>query len=206
MSPVGAIARRVANRGINVVYTSGWEGRSNGQSWQRDCPEGIVDHHTAGGNNVNIDQNLIYGVPGLSGPLCNFCIMYDGDLGVIANGPANHAGASGGWDTAPFPNTGMFNSRVLGVEVQYKGTEPMSAAQWNTLAILNHETLEEIGRGGQYNRIKNHQGTSIQGKWDMGIGNGVTYNIADVRSKAAAAGAPPEDWNPVWLQMMGVTD
>lgn len=205
MSPVGAIARRVGDAGINTVYSPGWEGRSNGQSWPAGGPKGFILHHTAGGNNIYIDQNLISGVPGLSGPLCNFCIMYDGDLGVISNGPANHAGASGGWDTEPLPVTGMFNREVLGVEIQYKGTEPMSAPQYNTMLILCNAVMDEIGKPGQFQWVKTHNGTSVQGKWDPGYAPGKTYDIAAMRRDMAnkVVGDDPKTWDSIMLQLMG---
>ena len=203
------IAERVRARGINVVKAEGCETRGNGSSWGQ--IEGIVNHHTAGGNNIYIDQNLISGVPGLSGPLCNYCIMYDGDLGVIAAYPANHAGASGGWDTAPLPVTSDFNRRVLGVEIQYRGVEPMSEAQWKTMCILNYETNKYFDWSPDHIRCKTHNGTSIQGKWDPGYSEGKTYDIGVMRRAFAAVGSTAgDDLNsPVWkenlVQLLGVS-
>ncbi|AOE44541.1 lysin A, N-acetyl-beta-D-muramidase domain [Gordonia phage Jumbo] len=195
--------------GTTIVYSPGWETRGNGQSWPAGGPKGFVDHHTAGGNNIYLDQNLISGVPGLSGPLCNFAGLYDGDLALVAAYPANHAGASGGWDTAPLPRTGMFNREVLGIEMQYRGTEPMSPEQYQTLLAVNFCAAEVLGWEKDYRRIKNHQGTSIQGKWDMGRGNGVTYDINQIRRDIAAKGgtAANDDktWDRVLTQMMGTS-
>ncbi|USH45031.1 lysin A, N-acetylmuramoyl-L-alanine amidase domain [Gordonia phage Camerico] len=192
--------------GTRIVYAPGWETRGNGQNWPAGGPKGFIDHHTAGGNNIYLDQNLINGVPGLSGPLCNFAGLYDGDLALVAAYPANHAGASGGWDTAPLPVTGLFNREVLGIEMQYRGTEPMSAAQYRTLCAVNYCAAKVLGWP-SFNRIKNHQGTSVQGKWDMGRGNGVTYDIAQVRRDIEALGKAGADESPLWesinLQMMG---
>lgn len=187
MTDVLRIAERVLTRGINVVATPGCESRGNGSAWAKiECH---INHHTAGPNNVFVDGNLIDGVPGLSGPLCNFCIMYDGDLGIIAAYPANHAGASGGWDTAPAPVTNDFNRRALGTEIQYRGIEPMSDAQWRTMCILNHEINTYFGWPANYIRCKTHNGTSIEGKWDPGYAPGRTYDVNVMRRAMAEIGA-----------------
>lgn len=200
MNFVLEIAKRVEARGVPLVLGPRIH-QGNGSRWIRpDGVDGHINHHTAGGNNIYLDHNLTYGVPGLSGPLCNYAILYDGDLAVVSLHPANHAGASGGWDTAPLPVTRDFNRRVLGTEVQYRGTEPMSPAQYKTLCILNEEIRRWHGWP-DFSRCKNHQGTSIEGKWDMGKAPGVTYPIAELRRDFAVLGgsgqAPaerPDGW------------
>lgn len=196
---------------INIVYAPGWETRGNGQSWAAGGPKGFIDHHTAGGNNIYLDQNLISGIPGLSGPLCNFAGLYDGDLAVVAAYPANHAGASGGWDTAPLPNTSMFNREVLGIEMQYRGTEPMSPAQYRTMCAVNRCAAIVLGWKSM-NVIKTHNGTSIQGKWDPGYAPGKTYDINKIRSDATAldpngsASEDPKIFDAIMTQLMGTRD
>lgn len=181
------VANECIRRGVNVIFEPGWENRGNGQDWTPGGPKGLVNHHTGGGNNIYLDRNLITGVPGLSGPLCNFAGLYDGDLCVVAAFPANHAGASGGWDTAPLPNTGWFNREVLGIEIQYRGTEPMSPEQWRTVTIFNKVCQEILGWPADQSCSKFHQGTSIQGKWDPGYANGKTYDIYDFRRAVIAS-------------------
>lgn len=206
---IKAIAEEVKRMGTPARYTKGWETRGNGQSSNY---KGLLLHHTAGGNNVNIDQILIDGRWDLSGPLCNFCIMYDGDLGVIAAHPANHAGASGGWDTAPFPRTGLFNREIIGCEIQYKGTEPMSKAQYETAKKLSVATLKVLNKANRFEWIKFHQGTSIEGKWDPGyhINPTKTYSITQFRKDCAGmgsvtAGEDPNsaDWKDNLRQLIG---
>lgn len=206
-NPVLDISERMRAR-VNVVATEGCEVRGNGSAWA--TIEAHVNHHTAGGNNIYVDQNLISGVPGLSGPLCNWCIMYDGDLGIIAAYPANHAGASGGWDTAPAPATNDFNRRALGTEIQYRGVEPMSEAQYRTMCILNFEINTYFNWPSDFIRCKNHNGTSIQGKWDPGYAEGKTYDIAQQRRDFAAIGGSgggenedSAEWQLCLGQMMG---
>lgn len=185
------IANGVAKYGVNIVWAPGWENRGNGSQWAPGGPKGFVNHHTAGGNNIYLDQNLISGVPGLSGPLCNFAGLYDGDLAVVAAYPANHAGASGGWDTAPLPVTGWFNQQVLGIEMQYNGISRMPPEQYRTMTIVNKVAQEVLGWPVSQICSKNHQGTSIEGKWDMGYDRrGYTYDIAQIRRDIAAVRLP----------------
>lgn len=193
MTIVLDITERIRQRkDTTIVAVEGCERRGNGSSWIPDFAQqgGHVNHHTGGGNNIYYDRNLVSGVPGLSGPLCNWAILYDGDLAIIAAFPANHAGASGGWDTAPLQRTNDFNRRSLGTEIQYKGVEPMSDAQWKTMCVLNYEINKFFGWSSDYIRCKNHNGTSVQGKWDPGYAPGKTYDIAEQRRAFAKIGAP----------------
>lgn len=215
MTFVREIARRCAQAGVRVIYVPGCERRGNGQSWAR-WPEGIVDHHTGGGNNIYVDRILIDGRRDLSGPLCNFATLYDGDLALVAEYPANHAGASGGWDTWPLPVTRVFNRQTVGNEIQYRGTEPMSPAQWATILVLNRVTMQvlaEIGAGvlsrnGDPIRIKFHQGTSRTGKWDPGYAPGKTYDIGHFRRTVGRqpqeddmASVPQAQWDRVYHEL-----
>lgn len=187
MTFVLEIAKRVEARGVPLVLGPNIH-KGNGTAWALgDRAEGHVNHHTAGGNNIYLDANLTNGVPGLSGPLSNYAILYDGDLAVVSLHPANHAGASGGWDTAPLPVTRDFNRRVLGTEIQYRGTEPMSPAQYKTMCILNEEIRKYHGWP-DFSRCKTHNGTSVEGKWDPGYAPGKTYDIAALRRDFAVLG------------------
>ena len=201
---IKAVADEFVRLGGRAVYTQGWESRGNGQSSNY---QGLLLHHTAGGRNVNIDQILIDGRWDLPGPLCNFCIMYDGDLGVISANPANHAGASGGWDTAPFARTGLFNRDIIGCEIQYPGTEPMAAVQYESAKRLAVAVTNVLSKAGQFQWVKFHQGTSIEGKWDPGFANGKTYDIAAFRRDVAGMPQSEDENSPDWLdnlrQLMG---
>jgi len=189
MTIIMEIGRRCELAGVRVVRAPGCESRGNGQSWPT-RPEGVLNHHTAGARNIYLDQLLLSGRRDLPGPLTNFATLYDGDLALVAAHPANHAGASGGWDTAPLPVTRVFNRLMVGNEIQYPGTEPMSPAQWRTVVIFNRIALDVIGRSGQWNRIKFHNGTSVTGKWDPGYAPGKTYDIAAFRRAVAQQSTP----------------
>lgn len=203
---IGAIAREFVSLGGKAVYTRGWESRGNGMTSNYG---GLLVHHTAGSRNVNIDQILIDGRWDLPGPLCNFCIMYDGDLGVISANPANHAGASGGWDTAPFAKSSLFNRDIIGCEVQYPGTEPMAAVQYESAKRLSVATLKVLNKARQWQWVKFHQGTSIEGKWDPGyqVNPTRTYDISKFRADCANMTQGEDENSPVWidnkLQMLG---
>jgi hypothetical protein len=177
---------RVRAAGITVHEAPGWQTRGNGQT---SAYEGWLNHHTATGfanSNLGI---LINGRPDLSGPLCNSCGWEDGSVGLISANPANHAGASGGWDTAPLPVTGTFNKRVWGHEIIYPGTEPMTPEQYHTALVVSKIGVDIWGSG-DVNRIKFHEGTSITGKWDPGFAPGQTYSISQFRANVRGLSNP----------------
>ncbi len=170
--------------GIVVHELGGHENRGNGQS---SAYQGFSIHHTATAFGM-APRVLWEGRPDLAPPLCNSAGNADGSITVVADHPANHAGASGGWDTAPLPRTSVFNKLMWGHEIVYPGTVSMTAAQYRTAVIVSKIGVDIWGYG-DVNRIKFHQGTSITGKWDPGYASGKTYDIRAFRA-AAAAGAP----------------
>jgi len=183
------IIARLKAAGITVHEQAGWETRGNGQS---PAYEGFEWHHTAtpfANQNLGI---LINGRSDLSGPLCNSCGWADGSVGIIAAFPANHAGASGGYNTSPLPKTGLFNKLVWGHEIIYPGTSPMTAAQYRTATILAKICTDIFGYS-DINRAKGHAETSITGKWDPGYASGKTYDLNKMRADArgAAVVSPP---------------
>jgi hypothetical protein len=177
------VMARLRNEGIAVREQAGWQSRGNGQT---SAYQGIVTHHTATAfANANLGV-LINGRPDLSGPLCNSCGWADGSVGIIAAHPANHAGASGGYNTAPLPKTSLFNKMVWGHEIIYPGTSPMTAAQYRTATILSKICVDVFGFS-DVNRIKGHAETSITGKWDPGYASGKTIDLNKFRNDARIA-------------------
>jgi len=171
---------RLRAAGITVHEQSGWQTRGNGQT---SAYQGFSWHHTATGfSNSNLPV-LINGRPDLSGPLCNTCGWADGSVGLIAANPANHAGASGGYNTAPLPKTSLFNKSMWGHEIIYPGDQPMTAAQYRTACILAKICTDVFGYG-DINRAKGHAETSITGKWDPGYAPGRTIDLNKLRSDA----------------------
>ncbi len=176
----GVIVHESPGPGVYVARPGSWEARGNGLISRY---KGLVVHHTAG--NFGRDYSTLYnGRSDLPGPLCNTSGNEDGSVTMIAAHPANHAGASGGWDTAPLPRTSLFNPEVWGHEICYPGTVPMRAAQWRTAAILGRVVCDVLSRLEDY--IKFHQGTSITGKYDAGYAPGKTYDIAALRRDAVS--------------------
>lgn len=194
---IAEIAKRFAAvSGRAVHYEPGWEWRGNGQT---SAYEGIVNHHTATGYaNQNLGV-LINGRPDLDGPLCNFCTWPNGDIGVIAAHPANHAGASGGYNTAPLPNTGAFNKFVIGNEIIYPGNSPMTPEQYRSATILSRIAVDVVGWGDPA-RVKAHAETSVTGKWDPGYAPGKTIDMSafrrDVRNATTGPVPPPAPQPP----------
>jgi hypothetical protein len=185
-------AARCRAAGIVVHEVAGYETRGNGQS---SAYEGWVNHHTATPKSNTLPGVLINGRPDLSPPLCNSCGYADGSVGLVAAHPANHAGASGGYDTSPLPRTSLFNKMVWGHEIVYEGTSPMTDAQYRTAQIVSKIGVDIWGYG-DVNRIKFHAGTSITGKWDPGYANGKTYDVRAFRNTIPAGGSVPPTTTP----------
>lgn len=174
------VIARLRAAGITVHEQPGWQTRGNGMT---SAFEGFEWHHTATASaNANLGV-LINGRSDLSGPLCNTCGWDNGSVGMIAANPANHAGASGGYNTAPLPKTSLFNKLMWGHEIIYPGDKPMSAAQYRTAGILAKICTDVFGYG-DINRAKGHAETSITGKWDPGYAPGKTLDLNKFRSDA----------------------
>lgn len=171
--------------GVPVTFESGWDTRGNGQS---SAYQGGIIHHTGGSYAATCPGILIYGRSDLSGPLCNFAGLTNGGVHVVAAHPANHAGASGGPSVGPFPITNLFNRLVMGLEICYPGSQPMTDAQYRS-AVIFARVMQIMY--GSVERARAHRETSIEGKWDPGYAPGLTINMAQLR--AAAANFEEED-------------
>jgi hypothetical protein len=185
------INARLRAAGITVHVAPGADSRGNGQS---SAYEGGLPHHTASGFAIakpgtGIYDVLVHGRSDLPGPLCNWAGNADGSLTYIAAHPANHAGASGGRSMGPLPVTGLFNKRVLGLEIVYPGDVPMRDAQYRTALIWSRIVADVVGYS-NIERIRAHAETSITGKWDPGFAPGKTINMTAFRR---AADITPED-------------
>lgn len=165
--------------GVPVTFEPGWDTRGNGQS---SSYQGGILHHTGGSYAATCPGILIYGRSDLSGPLCNFAGLTNGGIHVVAAHPANHAGASGGPDAAPFPITTLFNKLVMGLEICYPGSQPMTNEQYHTAKVF--AKVMQIMYG-SIERARAHRETSVEGKWDPGWAPGQTINMAELRAAAA---------------------
>ncbi|HEY9416681.1 MAG TPA: N-acetylmuramoyl-L-alanine amidase [Pseudonocardia sp.] len=109
---------------------------------------GLVIHHTgsdSGQSDDYLDFLATRGRPGLPGPLCNAATDMDGDLWLIAQGRANHAGQGSNAtlnhvinedyagfkvELKPGPDNIDGNAVYYGNEVRYDGGQPMTAKQY----------------------------------------------------------------------------
>ncbi len=113
LTDLADVLRRV---GLKVVEVPGWKTR--GRAWGSK-PDGLIAHHTGGGDNVAAAVNLVaHGRTGplpLSGPLSQFVLDPAGTWHLIAAGRSNHAGP-GRWQGITSGNT-----EFLGVEAMNRG-------------------------------------------------------------------------------------
>lgn len=175
--------------GVPVTFEPGWDTRGNGQS---SAYQGGILHHTGGSYAATCPGILIHGRSDLSGPLCNFAGLTNGGIHVVAAHPANHAGASGGPNAAPFPITTLFNKLVMGLEICYPGSQPMTNEQYRTAKVF--AKVMQIMYG-SIERARAHRETSVEGKWDPGFAPGQTINMAELRAAAANVEGDDLSWN-----------
>jgi hypothetical protein len=166
--------------GIPVTFEGGWDSRGNGQT---SAYVGGIVHHTASQLSDSRPGILVGGRADLPGPLCNFAGLAGGGIHVVAAHPANHAGASGGRSMGPLPVTSLFNKRVLGLEIVYPGTSPMTAAQYRTAKVFAKACAQVFGT---VERCRAHAETSITGKWDPGYANNKTIDMNAFRREAVS--------------------
>jgi hypothetical protein len=175
--------------GARVTFEPAWESRGNGYQGNY---EGCLIHHTASPSSpvrpFPTRSVLINGRADLAGPLCNvagpWCSPDAPWLHVIAAFPSNNAGASGGRSMGPLPVTGLFNPRVLGLEIDYAGTVPMAPGQRLSALIFARGVTQVLGRSVEFCRA--HAETSVTGKWDPGEAPGQTISMTAFRRDAAA--------------------
>lgn len=134
------LADRIRAKGVRVIEVAGWQTRSAGSYG----PRGAVHHHAAGSASGATPSlaTVIYGRPGLSGPLAQVLQSREPDgrdiAYVIAAGRANHAGA-GGW-------RGLSgNSSVGGLEVEHTGTGTVPAGRHEISARILAALVEAPG-------------------------------------------------------------
>lgn len=188
------INARLRAAGITVHEWAGWDRRGNGQTSNY---EGGIVHHTASAfgsalPGTGIGGVLVNGRSDLTGPLCNYAGNDDGSVTCIAAHPANHAGASGGRSMGPLPVTGLFNPRVMGLEIVYPGTVPMRDAQHRTALIWSRIVADVLGYS-NIQRIRGHFETSVTGKVDPAGAGGLPINMPAFRTAATVIRTPPQE-------------
>src|SRR5262245_21653154 len=184
------LADALRAEGCVVVEEGNWKQRGRPSSTGSFNPYGVLWHHTGTtasySNPFPSKTVLINGRSDLPGPLAQVGIGYDGKCHIIAAGRANHAGNCNGF--GPF-YSGDGNSQLVGVEIDYNGTQPMSPEQKDAAAKASVAVLKRFGHDEDHVAI--HKETSTTGKWDTG---GVSGDQARSLTKKAFSGTPePED-------------
>jgi hypothetical protein len=161
------LADDLRREGCTVVECDGWESRGRPASAGAFDPYGVLWHHTGtttSDTNTHPTLNLIInGRSDLPGPLAQAMIGYDGTVYVVAAGRANHAGGCNGY--GPFYD-GDGNAQMVGWEIDYDGTQHMSAAQQDAATRASAAVLRRLDRDQNY--AARHEETSSTGKWDTG--------------------------------------
>lgn len=183
------LADALRAEGCNVVEEDGWKSRGRPSSAGGFDPYGVLHHHTgtkASASNPHPTLGLIInGRSDLPGPLAQALIGYDGTVHLVAAGRANHAGPCNGY--GPFYD-GDGNSQLIGWEIDYDGTQPISDAQLEAATRASAAVLKRLERTEHYAAI--HQETSSSGKWDTGGVSGDEWR-SRIRDQLAGGAAPP---------------
>jgi hypothetical protein len=181
------LADELRAEGCQVNEYEGWKSRGRPSSTGSFDPYGVLQHHTGtktSASNPNPTlATCVNGRSDLPGPLCQVMIGYDGVCHVIAAGRANHGGEHNG--NGPFPS-GDANAMMVGFELDYSGSQPVSDAQGDAAIRAAAAVLRRFGRDEAY--CRGHKETSSTGKWDPGR-NGSSdpaYRMDEVRGYVRA--------------------
>lgn len=184
--------------GVDPKTTSNWttHNRNHRGSWG--AVNGIVIHHTAGSNSLNL---CINGTSSLPGPLCHAHLSKNGTLTLISNGRANHAGsfAQNAHNAVvkessnhPYPDSTEpvdGNAHYYGIEIEnlgngadyYPTIQYDKAVRWATAICRKH--------GWTANSIIGHkEGTrrKIDPRGPVGSANGPAFDMDQFRGDVQA--------------------
>lgn len=122
--PLTWMADVLRDAGVPVVEEPGWKTRGRDGTF---TPGGLMLHHdaSAAGETSHGADVIINGRPGLSGPLSQLWLAYDGTWHLCAAGRANHAG-EGQWGEAPRDDG---NRYFVGIETDHTTNEQWTAGQ-----------------------------------------------------------------------------
>jgi hypothetical protein len=200
MTTIPWLADALRAEGCKVSEQSGWKNHYRPGSFE---PYGVLWHHTGtttSASNTHPTLNTcINGRPDLEGPLCHVMIGYDGICYVISAGRANHAGACNGF--GPFSSSQDGNTQLVGFEIDYDGTQHMSAAQQDAATRCSAAVLKHFKRNEQY--AARHEETSTTGKWDTGnlTGPQLRALIKDYLAHGPTPSPKPDEGD---FEMMGL--
>jgi hypothetical protein len=161
------LADALRAEGAKVDEYPGWKARGRPSSSGQFNPYGVLWHHTGSTSSATNPaptlKMCVSGRTDLPGPLCQVVIGFDGTCHVIAAGRANHAGKCSGF--GPFV-TGDGNWQMVGFEIDYNGTQPMTAKQKDAATRASAACLKRFKHDEEY--AARHAETSLTGKWDTG--------------------------------------
>lgn len=200
----------------DVVEVAGWKDRGNGSSWAVGQPVATMNHHLVVPEDQNYEKNQLVpmirdGHSGLSGPLANVGIAFDGTIYVIAGNPANHAGR-GREDVlrrvranqAPRGNAadvygsnsddyGSGNQWYFGAELQHRGTHPdYPDVQIRATYAWNAALLRTIGAPAE--RAIHHREHSYR-KIDLSWRGDLRAGTRLVLAGGMKPLPPPKEWD-----------
>ncbi|MGK5632844.1 peptidoglycan-binding protein [Streptomyces sp. URMC 123] len=134
-----AFARALRAEGVSVVEHDGWRTHNRNHMGPWGPVNGVMLHHTAGRDSVELCQD---GMSGLPGPLCIGVIAKDGTVHLVGYGRTNHAGkgsraayeavrAEGPTPARPGPDALDGNTHFYGFEIENlgDGRDPYPDAQ-----------------------------------------------------------------------------
>ena len=177
--------------GQRVKTYEGWQTRSRPTG--EFAPFGVLIHHTGTPTSMSRPAPTvpicIRGRSDLPGPLCQVVLGFDGLWHVIAAGRANHAGTNKG--SGPIP-AGDGNAQMIGIEVDYSGSQDMGTFQMKALVEGTAAILRKLGK--DHTHARGHKETSTSGKWDPGRhgSSSAEYLMGPLREKIRVAMIPPK--------------
>jgi hypothetical protein len=125
--------------GLPVYEESGWKTRAVSGNFD---PRAIMLHHDASpaGQTSNGSDVIVNGRPGLTGPLSQLWLAYDGTWHICAAGRANHAGDGQAWGVV---RAGYGNTDCVGIETDHTTGEKWTADQRSSggvgvAALMSH--------------------------------------------------------------------
>ncbi len=193
--PITWVTAAFRKWGVKYRVIGGWETRGRPPSSGPFNPRGVLVHHTGSTSSATNPAGALgivtNGRPDLPGPLCQISTGYDGVTTIVAAGRANHAGRMRALGSIP---AGDGNAQLIGNEVQTNGTQQMPRAQYDAVVLSTAALLDRLGAS--VAELGLHNTTSLEGKWDLGAGNGRSgqpYSITKLRGDVAArlkAGPP----------------
>lgn len=193
------LAGWLRDAGLRVEEIAGWQERGHGELGDPSRLV-VVDHHTAGspvGRAPSL-STVLYGVPGVPGPLANVLQTREPDGNdaflVIAAGTSYNAG-SGGY-------AGVTGNRMtIGLEVEHVGTVPYPAERALITQKFNAAVLRGLGQP-DGSRTCQHFEWSDAGKIDIGTpkvdGSGFrAMTTAIMRGQSPVEPAPKKGTNMI---------